>query len=507
MLKHIRGKRGHQGYQGVPGKQGIQGIQGIPGTSSNTIEFDATSTNISVSILKTVADYTLANDGEDGFLKTIIYGNDTQNMVGVGEGVSGSMDEGSSQVYVITVSLDKKHLYVGGKFTMVDNILANNIAMYTLPDNDVEGSWTTLSAGLNGTVRAIAINADGIVYVGGEFTGDGMSFVDGNGIAVWNGDEFINLEAGKMFTLQIINPGRVFCLTLDETLEYSRLYIGGAFDLYGEGENVIYCSRIAMWDGTNMNVVGTGFNEGSVNAITVTYNKKVYAGGSFIMSGQTNISRISFLGTVNEILQWMPIQGIDNNGVNGDVLTLATDERENVFVGGSFTKVYAGEQILSVNNIAAFNGTDWSDMRGGLGYSMGNPNIYVNTIYYDFSTGSVHAGGNFNKIMLNNGVASGYAIYNNGWHTLDLSPNYLNCLAICDNILYYGGIFINYFDEMVHSNISGYDMNLLTHVNCRYNYKNVFYNDLYLTFYGQRVQFYYDADISCWVFTKDMGYP
>ena len=69
-------------------------------------------------------------------------------------------------------------LYIGGSFSSVDGVAANNIAQW-------DGTnWAALGSGVDGNVSALAVSG-GNIYVGG-----GFSMADGapaDRVAVWNG--------------------------------------------------------------------------------------------------------------------------------------------------------------------------------------------------------------------------------------------------------------------------------------------------------------------------------
>jgi len=62
-------------------------------------------------------------------------------------------------------------IYVGGQFTNAGGATANRIASFCWGDFDVPSKWSTMGAGVNGTVRVIAQDSDfDILYLGGNFT-------------------------------------------------------------------------------------------------------------------------------------------------------------------------------------------------------------------------------------------------------------------------------------------------------------------------------------------------
>ncbi len=102
----------------------------------------------------------------------------TQTWSALGTGVGGSTY--SPQVYAIAASGDE--VYVGGDFVTAGNIVANRIARW----NATTQTWSALGSGISdtyGAVYAIALDSNA-VYVGGAFTSIGG--VSANNIARWN---------------------------------------------------------------------------------------------------------------------------------------------------------------------------------------------------------------------------------------------------------------------------------------------------------------------------------
>jgi len=102
----------------------------------------------------------------------------TQTWTALGTGVGGSTY--SPQVYAIVARGDE--VYVGGDFVTAGNVIANRIARW----NASTQTWSALGSGISdtyGAVYAIALG-DNAVYVGGTFTSIGG--VSANNIARWN---------------------------------------------------------------------------------------------------------------------------------------------------------------------------------------------------------------------------------------------------------------------------------------------------------------------------------
>src|SRR5262252_3072846 len=85
------------------------------------------------------------------------------------------------------------NIYIGGNFSIVGDVVANNIAMW---DGTV---WSALGAGVNGGVQALAVSGSN-VYAGGNFTAAGG--VAATNIAKWDGTAWSTLGPGLSGVVQ-----------------------------------------------------------------------------------------------------------------------------------------------------------------------------------------------------------------------------------------------------------------------------------------------------------------
>jgi hypothetical protein len=248
----------------------------------------------------------------------------------LGQGTNGPVAE-------IGIGNDGK-VYVGGTFETAGGTAVNNIALWS------ENSWipmtdsATAIPGTNNEVRAITVDAGGLVYVGGNFdTAGGKSAAR---IAVWDGSDWGTLGSGTSGFVQAI------AITQD------HIYAGGNFAMAGD----ITANRIARWDRTSMQWEALGYGlSGNVNAITLD-GDYLYVGGNFeTVSDDGDVNKI-----VNNIARWSADQGWQALGNGTDVGTdnlinsLAFDNiQSKLYVGGTFD--LAGE--LGVRNIGIWSET------------------------------------------------------------------------------------------------------------------------------------------------------
>ncbi|MGH7970073.1 MAG: hypothetical protein ACREIC_15230, partial [Limisphaerales bacterium] len=183
---------------------------------------------------------------------------------GANGGVSAAVVDGSG------------NLYIGGLFTIVGNVVVNNIAKWD------GSSWTALGSGMNGRVDALAVS-DGNVYAGWYFTTAGGSAA--KGVAKWDGSSWAALGSGV---------GGTFPYVTALAVSGTDLYVGGRFATAGGATNYI-----AKWDGSNWSSLGSGMGSPvstavvEVDALAVSGND-VYAGGLFKTAGgvaATNIAK------------------------------------------------------------------------------------------------------------------------------------------------------------------------------------------------------------------------
>ena len=248
-------------------------------------------------------------------------------------------------------------VYVGGSFTEIGGVPANNVAKWN------GTNWSALGAGVSGgflpEIHAlIFIGAD--LYAGGFFSqaGDAAS----QGVAKWDGSNWMGLAGGV--------SGGVRALAVTQ----GKLIAGGSFTSAG-GVNM---PNIAAWDGTNWTAMGSGIPGTAVDSLAAK-GTTIYAGGRFRIAGinATNITMwngIAWLALGEGIRDW------DQAGGGGGLVRtlLATDS--GVIAGGTFR--LAG--VTSALNIAQWDGSAWRPLGGGIdaaggvyGLALNGSDLYV----------------------------------------------------------------------------------------------------------------------------------
>ncbi len=143
-------------------------------------------------------------------------------------------------------------LYVGGSFKKIGGI--NNLRGIAKYD-PTTGTYSKLGTGIsygntNGfmtSIQPFAANGESLLVVGGFFSSAG-GVPDTQSLAAWYGTAWRSLGAG------FVPPQAVWGMTIGDLGDGERLYIGGSFTTIGGTA----ASGVATWDGTTLDVIGTG---------------------------------------------------------------------------------------------------------------------------------------------------------------------------------------------------------------------------------------------------------
>ncbi len=260
---------------------------------------------------------------------------------------------------------------VGGNFTSYNGIAVNRICRLNA-DGSLDASFSA-GTGFNNAVNILALQPDGKVLVGGFFTTYNGTAV--NRICRLNADG--SLDAGFGAGTGFNNT--VYTLALQPD---GKVLMGGEFTSYN-GTAVNRICRLNADGGLDASFsVGTGFNF-TVFTLALQPDGKVLVCGNFTSYNGTSRVRICRLNADGSLDAGFGI----GTGFNNTVLTLALQPDGKVLVGGIFT-TYNG---IAVNRICRLNAD------GGLdaGFSVGTG--FNNTVWTlaQQPDGKVLVGGNF----------------------------------------------------------------------------------------------------------------
>ncbi len=261
-------------------------------------------------------------------------------------------------------------LIAAGEFTIIGGVngtpfvSANRIARHT--NSFLSSEWLAMGTGFNNTVLAVE-RMGTVTYAAGAFTTSGNGATTLSHIAQWNGTTWLPLGTGldgDCYALKTYN---------------GFLYAGGSFT----HANGLASGGLARWNGSTWSIVGGNFL-GTVYSMEVYNNELVMAGFYPGISGSPNIAKYN--GTNYSTL--------GTGGTNSSVFTLLS-EGGNLYAGGAFT--IAGG--VAANHVARWNGSAWSDVRGGA-----DDRVFALGAFHN----EVQAGGRFSSVR--NG-----AIYSPEW--------------------------------------------------------------------------------------------
>ncbi len=237
----------------------------------------------------------------------------------------------NGSVFAFAVQTDGKIL-VGGDFTVLGGGTRNRIARLN-PDGSLDASF---NPGANGIVIALALQADGKILVAGEFTGlgGGAGTTTRHNLGRLNSDGTVDAS---------FNPGAnslVYALAVQTS---GKIVVGGAFTtLGGGGTGTTTRNNIGRLnpDGS----LDASFNPGAngyVSALAVQVDGRILVGGGFTTfgGGGTGLTARSRIGRLN------PDGSLDagfNPGANNGINALAVQADGKVLLCGTFTAVGGG---------------------------------------------------------------------------------------------------------------------------------------------------------------------
>lgn len=396
----------------------------------------------------------------------------------------------NDDVKSIALQPDGKIL-IGGAFTDYNGTSRKHIARLNA-DGTLDMTFNTSGTGLNNNVESLALQSDGKVLVGGDFTN--YNGTSRNYITRLNADGTLDMTFnpgaganGSVYSVALRSDGKVmiggFFATYDGTSRnhIARLNTDGTLDTGfnpGAGTNLtVWCLAIqpldgkvliggsfTTFDGTSRNSIArlntdgtldTGFDPGTgadadVNSLAVQSDGKVLIGGQFTTYNsllRNSIARLNANGTLDASFD-------PGTGVNNTVNSLAVQTDGKILIGGQFTTYNNTER----NRIARLN-------TAGTLETAFNPGTGVNQTLFSVvpqPDGKVLIGGLFTTL---NGLSRNYIARLNADGTLDASFNtpgtglnsFVNTIVVQpDGKVLIGGGF---------SNVNGINRNYIARLN------------------------------------------
>jgi len=231
-------------------------------------------------------------------------------------------------------------IVVGGNFSTIGGSpvgAVNRIARLN-PDGSLDANF---NPGANDTVQALALQPDGRILVGGFFTtlgGGGMGVFTRNFIGRLNPDGAVDTG---------FDPGaNSFVNTLAVQAD-GRILVGGDFTFLGNLGTAPrnFIGRLNP-DGGPDDSFNPGAN-GDLQSVLVQPDGKILAGGFFTTLGDGGTTTRAFIGRLNQI----GTPDSFDPGANNLVFALAAQADGKILVGGQFSALGGGTGTVTRNNI------------------------------------------------------------------------------------------------------------------------------------------------------------
>jgi len=263
-------------------------------------------------------------------------------------------------------------ILIGGVFTTYNGTSVNRMARIH-PDGTLDASFATGSGPNNTVIWSLAVQSDGKIIAGGDFT----SY---NGTAAsriirlnTNGSNDVGFSTGS--------GASGFVLTI--SIQTNGMIIAGGDIATYDGINCNYITRI----NSNGNIdpgfnAGTGANN-SIHALALQSDGKILVGGAYTKYNgnlSNRITRINSNGSAD-------LSFVTGSGTNDTVLALAIQADGKVLAAGGFTSYNGGiaHRVIRLNS----NGIADASFLTGTGF---NGSVYALALQPD---GKIVLGGNF----------------------------------------------------------------------------------------------------------------
>ena len=234
-------------------------------------------------------------------------------------------------------------LYAGGSFLHVQGKPIIGIAQWNGTD------WDSIGTGFNANSIYAITKYNGDLYVGSSSPNNNRALLK------WDGISWSVVGSGLQ--------GGVLGLTVYN----GELYVNGSFNIIGGNYN----NWLVKWDGSNWSDVHSFpyLDQAQVLTSIAFYKNQLYVGGNFYPQNNGRKCITRWDGS-----NWIDVDGGLTGGLSG-VEKMLVYKNELYVVGGTFQANIPGHPA---DHIAKWNGTNWSDVGGGvLGFGgVGNGQIH-----------------------------------------------------------------------------------------------------------------------------------
>jgi uncharacterized delta-60 repeat protein len=255
----------------------------------------------------------------------------------------------SNTVNAVAIQSDGK-IVVGGAFVTARGVTQNRIARLNTDGSLDTGFNIGTDIGVDGTVGALAVQSDGKIVIGGDFTT--ARGVTQNRIARLNTDGSLDTGFNTDGTVGTSNTVNAIAIQSD-----GKIVIGGDFT-FARGVTQNNIARLNS-DGsrdTGFNTGGTVGTSGTVRALAIQSDGKIVVGGLFALARgvtQNNIARLNTDGSLDTSFQPFGPVGVTVSASTVAVndIDIHTDGR--IAIGGNFQQIgemYAPSVAFATNN-------------------------------------------------------------------------------------------------------------------------------------------------------------
>lgn len=215
-------------------------------------------------------------------------------------------------------------ILIGGNFTVVNGRVFNRLARLNA-DGTIDESFN-VGAGFNNTVNTVAVQTDGRILVGGTFSAY-------NGAAV---SRLIRLNADGSPDTTFNSGGSGFSGEVNAVFLQpdGRILVGGNFTTYN-GATANRIIRLNSDGATDASFnIGTGFNT-IVNSIARQPNGQILAGGNFTAYNGATVNRVARLNSDGSLDTAFATN--TGTGANNQISAIALQSDGRILIGGLLT--------------------------------------------------------------------------------------------------------------------------------------------------------------------------
>ena len=245
--------------------------------------------------------------------------------------VDGSLDTffnpgagADNPVYALAIQPDDGRILIGGNFTTFNGVTRPNLAR--LNTNGTLHTLFNVGNGPNGVVYAIAIQPDGKILIGGDFTQ--INNIPQNRLARLHRDGSLDTNFLAAIGSGADAPVRAITVQSD-----GRILVGGSFTNFA-GAWRPFLVRLEPSGATDASfLAGQSGPNDAVYAITIQVDEKILLGGAFTRVNDVTRNRIARLnrdGATDPSINF----GL---GANGFVSAIVVQPDRKIILGGGFT--------------------------------------------------------------------------------------------------------------------------------------------------------------------------